>query len=355
MRKYRTKSGTVEEKLPGVNATVNPSEKAQIAMAGGADTLKDVQTILGQEGKRNNLKGQGAKHLISFQGFSEGPEAYGDSNISTSGFAPSDMGDTYSPPATPLSATPSFDQAYGGGDTGGPDLSSIPATAQEIQGRASKAAASSLKAQKAAAAQTIAGWIPADYTSALKKGQYDEYDPDKPHALLSPLDKDQRTAMEKSIAKNRETFNKEFDESNKPGIFDKAQQVAKDYSGLISIGGFVMDVASGIFPPLAAGKALVGYGVGKAMNPDKTVEKTASMEDIASKPSQRHGPESDPESIQYNIQPTPPPDPDGDSDPKKKKKKLIRPAANNVTLGISEKRGRSTRDIMRRRGGWRFA
>jgi hypothetical protein len=68
MRTYRTKSGKVEEKLQGVNATVNPSEKAQIAMAGGADTLKDVQTILGHEGKRNNLKGQGAKaaHLVSF-------------------------------------------------------------------------------------------------------------------------------------------------------------------------------------------------------------------------------------------------------------------------------------------------
>jgi hypothetical protein len=66
MKKYRTKSGMVEEKLPGVNATVNPSEKTQIAMAGGANTLKDVQTILGQEGKRNNLKGQGAKHLVSF-------------------------------------------------------------------------------------------------------------------------------------------------------------------------------------------------------------------------------------------------------------------------------------------------
>jgi hypothetical protein len=76
MKKYRTKSGKVEEKLQGVNATVNPSEKAQIAMAGGADTLKDVQTILGQEGKRNNLKGQGAKHLVSFA-FSEGPDDYG--------------------------------------------------------------------------------------------------------------------------------------------------------------------------------------------------------------------------------------------------------------------------------------
>jgi hypothetical protein len=66
MRKYRTNAGTVEEKLPGVNATVNPSEKVQIAMAGGADTLKDVQTILGQEGKRNFLKNQGAKHIVSF-------------------------------------------------------------------------------------------------------------------------------------------------------------------------------------------------------------------------------------------------------------------------------------------------
>jgi len=76
MKKYRTKSGKVEEKLPGINATVSPSEKVQIAMAGGANTLGDVQTILGQQGKRNNLKGQGAKHLMSFQGFSEGPEEY---------------------------------------------------------------------------------------------------------------------------------------------------------------------------------------------------------------------------------------------------------------------------------------
>jgi hypothetical protein len=67
MKKYRTKSGKVEEKLPGINATVSPSEKVQIAMAGGANTLSDVQTILGQSGKRNNLKGQGAKNIVSFQ------------------------------------------------------------------------------------------------------------------------------------------------------------------------------------------------------------------------------------------------------------------------------------------------
>jgi len=68
MKKYRTKSGKVEEKLPGINATVSPSEKVQIAMAGGANTLSDVQTILGISGKKNNLKGQGAKHLVSFNG-----------------------------------------------------------------------------------------------------------------------------------------------------------------------------------------------------------------------------------------------------------------------------------------------
>jgi hypothetical protein len=75
MKKYRTKSGNVEEKLPGINATVSPSEKAQIAMAGGANTLSDVQTILGQQGKRNNLKGQGAKHILSFD--SESGEGMG--------------------------------------------------------------------------------------------------------------------------------------------------------------------------------------------------------------------------------------------------------------------------------------
>jgi len=90
MKKYRTKSGKVEEKLPGVNATVNPSEKAQIAMAGGANTLKDVQTILGQEGKRNNLKGQGAKHLVSFQwaGEEDSLASFGLSEADFAGFSP---------------------------------------------------------------------------------------------------------------------------------------------------------------------------------------------------------------------------------------------------------------------------
>jgi len=88
MKKYRTKSGKVEEKLPGINATVSPSEKVQIAMAGGADTLKDVQTILGQEGKRNNLKGQGAKHLVSFyegMGGQDDPDEPGQSEPDTFG------------------------------------------------------------------------------------------------------------------------------------------------------------------------------------------------------------------------------------------------------------------------------
>jgi len=67
MKKYRTKSGKVEEKLPGVNVTVSKSEKAQIAMAGGADTISDVQAILGTPGKKNNLKGQGAKHFVSYE------------------------------------------------------------------------------------------------------------------------------------------------------------------------------------------------------------------------------------------------------------------------------------------------
>jgi len=82
MKKYRTKSGKVEEKLPGVNATVSKSEKVQIAMAGGANTISDVQAILGTPGKKNNLKGQGAKHLVSFQ-FAEGPDEYSGEGYST--------------------------------------------------------------------------------------------------------------------------------------------------------------------------------------------------------------------------------------------------------------------------------
>jgi len=122
MKKYRTKSGKVEEKLPGVNATVSKSEKAQIAMAGGADTIADVQAILGTPGKKNNLKGQGAKHLMSFQwgdeswgapGGEEESTTFGsepstsedvsamssssrDYTPATSGFAPSDIGESES-------------------------------------------------------------------------------------------------------------------------------------------------------------------------------------------------------------------------------------------------------------------
>jgi len=97
MKKYRTKSGKVEEKLPGINATVSPSEKVQIAMAGGANTLSDVQTILGQQGKRNNLKGQGAKNIVSFQyegmGGQDDPDEPGQSEPDT--FSGVEVGDSF--------------------------------------------------------------------------------------------------------------------------------------------------------------------------------------------------------------------------------------------------------------------
>jgi len=97
MKKYRTKSGKVEEKLPGINATVSPSEKVQIAMAGGANTLGDVQTILGQQGKMNNLKGQGAKNIVSFQyegmGGQDDPDEPGQSEPDT--FSGVEVGDSF--------------------------------------------------------------------------------------------------------------------------------------------------------------------------------------------------------------------------------------------------------------------
>jgi hypothetical protein len=366
MRKYRTKAGTVEEKLQGVNATVNPSEKAQIAMAGGADTLKDVQTILGQEGKRNNLKGQGAKHLVSFFTQGMGYEGMDDpeGRAGIGGFgSPSGSFESQAAPS------PIVPKGWG---EKAPDLSAYGDTPQEREAKA----ASSLKADKAAVAQTLASWVSPDYIRALKQGSYpiepddtnfpDAWEKGQPrpsptgfgHKLESPLS-DRPPAVQKQtradIAQGKAEFNKEFDKGQEQGLISKIQQTKKENPEAVSIGGFLVNVLMGAAVPPAALSAALGYGIGKAMNPDKTVEETASMEDIAAKPSLRHGSEPDYETVAYNIQPTPPPDPEGGSDPKKKKKKPIRPAANNVTLGISEKRGRSTRDIMRRRGGWRFA
>jgi len=133
MKKYRTKSGKVEEKLPGINATVSPSEKAQIAMAGGANTLGDVQTILGISGKKNNLKGQGAKHLVSFNGDDEFGGDFGsyDTEAATgpdSGYDPDEggaSGATSGVAGTPASGVSEF--SSGGGDDSGPALVPIPA------------------------------------------------------------------------------------------------------------------------------------------------------------------------------------------------------------------------------------
>jgi hypothetical protein len=344
MKKYRTKSGTVEEKLPGVNATVNPSEKTQIAMAGGANTLKDVQIILGQEGKRNNLKGQGAKHLVSFMGFAA-DTGYDDPSDTPTGGVEGDTGDVNFG-GTPAPSIPSFDTGYSSDI--GPDLSSYPATPQE---EADKAARAGSPEQTEPGATSLSG-------RAFGRGKVaqgmpyidpDEIDPYTPKLMMSPLDKDQRTAMEKSIVEDKA----EWATKNKTGVdWAGAGETAKNVgTGL----GIVFDVAAK--NPLGLVMTAAGYALEALLNPDPTVEETAAMENPYADPNEYDpaltlNPDPDPETIQYDIRPTPLPDPEGSP----KDKELIRSAANNVTLPISEKKDkRSLRNIMRGRGGWRFA
>jgi hypothetical protein len=310
MKKYRTKSGMVEEKLPGVNATVNPSEKTQIAMAGGANTLKDVQTILGQEGKRNNLKGQGAKHLVSFNG----DEGFG--------------GD------------------WSGGDTGGGDETSDEGfgfTGQQGYGIAGTDDAG-IGVSWGAAPPGV------EETAAMED------------AYPTPTATEKAAATENigALASARTSAlmqQEEEDEGYISKVIDTVEEYTKAEPEVVAGVGFGLDLLGtavtkgtpallAAFPPAAA-LAIAGYAFNKAMNQPKTTEETAAMEGAyPTNPALALNPDPDPETIQYDIRPTPPPDPEGGPDAPKKKK-LIRSAANNTTLAIAEE-GDLTRDQIRR-------
>jgi len=315
MKKYRTKSGKVEEKLPGINATVSPSEKVQIAMAGGANTLSDVQTILGQQGKRNNLKGQGAKHLVSYQADpgqdDESDEAVGnapddDGTSNTGGLDVSGgIGESV------MSATPS---PSGGMDDAGRGVS-WGAPQPDVEGY-DLAGPTPTATERAAATEAIGAKV---------------------------------SARARTIAQQEE------DEENKQSLPSKALQYSKENPEEVAIGGFLLNVgAFGATVATAGLSAVVGYGISKAMNQPKTTEDTAAMEDLTPYGSTvQTAAMEDIGSIPTPPTPTATPDEGGDDAPKKKKKKPISYTDNKVTLDVNDKR--STRDIMRSRGGWRYA
>jgi len=362
MKKYRTKSGKVEEKLPGVNATVSKSEKAQIAMAGGANTISDVQAILGTPGKKNNLKGQGAKHLMSFQW---GDESFGapggeeESEPDTPADPGQDGGDGeigYAGQLDPTPTPPSFDQTYPGDEPR--DLKDIGPTYDE---RAAKVARAGGIEPGASSLRGIDVMAEAAWDAERWQFDPDELDPYAPIALLSPLDKDQRTAVEKSIAKERAEFKEDYDKQQEIGLVETLTDFGKKHHTALSIVSGLENIAKGakIGGPVGA---LIGGALSTitylATKPPDYMETVGDPEGEAygTTPSLRHGPEPDYETIAYNIQPTPPPPPPG-ADPINKPKKLkkIPPITdpNKVTLAMGEKGGPTRQQLRRQRGGFR--
>jgi len=275
MKKYRTKSGKVEEKLPGINATVSPSEKVQIAMAGGANTLGDVQTILGQQGKMNNLKGQGAKHLVSFQYADYESEAYGIGPTTDPGTGSQYGGSAGDFEGVTFGETPSFDTGYSSDE--GPELSSYPFTPDETTRE--KATTSAL--DKFTAANTYSKAKAASLKSKKQGSLLDDLELyGEPKDLPDRLTGEARKSVLDEVAKERAELNKQLDEENKQSLPSKVLQYHKENPELVAGAGLGLDLALGAaFPPalLAAG---IGYIANKAMNQPKTTEDTAAMEDI---------------------------------------------------------------------------
>jgi hypothetical protein len=306
MRKYRTKAGTVEEKLQGVNATVNPSEKAQIAMAGGADTLKDVQTILGQEGKRNFLKNQGAKHIVSFY---MGEGGYmGSDDISDSGFAPSDIGDSYSPPAAP-------DFGYGG-EPGGV------AEPENQLGRPPGGVAQS-------------GFAPIEY-------------PTRQHLPSYKKAGNETYFQDEEFWEDKEQTDWEKANPN-PSLFDKAKREVGKVTSFYNIPNLQKTAAASGVVNLAVGN-LPGAFIDFANLAYQTSRKSTAKFDQSPIP----GLTSKAAEEYADLYTSPPPDDPysgGDDAPKKKKKKKkpISYADNKVTLDVKS----PTRAQKRYRGGWR--
>jgi hypothetical protein len=415
MRKYRTKSGTVEEKLPGVNATVNPSEKAQIAMAGGADTLKDVQTILGQEGKRNNLKGQGAKHLVSFY-TGEGPDSYGD-----------DMGAEDSPSGPSgddsFGDDPGFDPSMGGQFRAGGSGSPFSTGVGGGGGGPSGGTASPLydpppDPAKEKPSPTLYDWQREE--SGIKAYQRDIQsillDPDRDRTI--PTDEESKKARKSSLekanaartrtevlqdmrkhglpenlkglvapdfmgpptlnqAKNIERRQEErgvkgldwakdkLDEFTLPGI-EKSIVYNRRKSGNYGVetdpSGFYVGLGLGVISAAAPFLAPSLAPAAKTVEMANTIYMGGKM--LTAPPGY---PSSDPNRSNYqrdtlDSSTTPPPGPDlyNPDDPvgeaQEKQKKRPPNPTKHVTLAVAEKKeARSLRDTMRMRGGWRLA
>jgi hypothetical protein len=394
MKKYLTKSGTVEEKLPGVNATVNPSEKAQIAMAGGADTLKDVQTILGQEGKRNNLKGQGAKHLVSFQYEDMAEGGYTGPGSPAAGYMSDDSGYDYTGEGDwTLPDGPPGGSPMGGGDGPPGNWNEAKARGKEVAdlygsfittppsspspkdlGRLSAAKEARDAATMAAELEEAdwAGGIKA-VASPLSKSPSPESKPEyktvdrfqKPTVTdlgleLPWLGKDRKVTPSKGYTPPEQGFNlndliPSRSEQLQLGLVKGAVDVGMAKTGmgaLFGVGGILGSLA---YYALTAPDPPATHG-GQRMNEtkDQFESRKAGLEKAAKA---KTAYQAQPTKMDPKTPWTPPPDdPYSGGDDAPKKKKLIRSAANNVTLPISEQKDkRSLRDIMRGRGGWRFA
>jgi hypothetical protein len=406
-KKYRTKSGKVEEKLPGINATVSPSEKAQIAMAGGANTLSDVQTILGQQGKRNNLKGQGAKNIVSFQwtdddfaGFSpNAPSSYslaeGTSNIGgldvSGGIAEKVMSgpagavyggrgdDTDDPSQHPLSKTldankrqaveqkvtgPSniYDPGLGApGDNRGMAVYGI------VNGQLTWLGTEGFGDPESLG--DISQWSPSDYTRGGKpsslagKGKGSISAGRKAWNLKAaeqpgPLNPRDRASIQKEMR------------VNKPGFLDKLGALATDtFTKPWSALQTEKVLLSAAFGPLGTA---FGFFQGRGINePPETPIKQPFTYAKLSQGTVKRQTKEEPANFKetektFGIpdQPGPAymPDPKGYSrfspvnggDDTPKKKKLFRDASNNTTLANGEANGEGpTRKQKRYRGGWR--
>jgi len=376
MRKYRTKSGKVEEKLPGIDATVSKSEKVQIAMAGGADTLKAVRDILGHEGKRNNLKkGQGAKHLVSYEHADDDTvgQQVGPSD-SPGGLDPGEGSDGAAGwgPGGQFGGFDSVNASYsGGGRPAGPNIPDLPPDpAKEkpsptpydykVEERGIKAYQQGIKGILFDPDRDMT--IPTDEESKkaresnLKQAYSDRLTAYTVNVLGVPLDK--KGLIDQTVGELRDV-----QKAEKDSWISKVSAGPNPKGGIKSVDDYskLGWMALGLVPPLAA-----AVGVPAAATTVANVAITAKQlqegvkaynapEGISLKdregnviPGKEFPTEKMIEESIYGKPPAPPTTPDysGDGDDAPKKKKLFRSAANNTTLAVDD--GDFTRKDIRR-------
>jgi len=357
MRKYRTKSGKVEEKLPGIDATVSKSEKVQIAIAGGADTLKDVQTILGQEGKRNNLKGQGAKHLVSFY---MGEGGYTGPGSPAAGDMSDDSGYDYTSEDT-FPVNPRLPGEWRSGDPkGGPGVTKEElANMLTIPQLEEKDRLAGIKEPTYPYTNKVKGAIAAKSVQQTVPSKADLETESKDKATISPLSKPESKLDAMQLEYPASTSYKTFAERTDPDFWAKDEQTKldkldpdrnwaeKQYSKLTSfynIPNLQKTAAASGVVNLAVGN-LPGAFIDFANLAYQTSRKSTAKFDqdpipgLTSKAAEEYA----------DLYTSPPPDDPysgGDDAPKKKKKKLFRAAANNTTLAVDD--GDFTRKDIRR-------